>query len=390
MDKIVLKRGKESSVLRRHPWVFSGACYGVDGDPKEGDIVQVLDSEHRSLGFGHFQENGSITVRILSFNDEPNQDFWNRRIQEAWNLRLDLDLLCDENNCFRWIHGEGDGLPGLIVDFYAGNAIVQCHSSGMYKSIAAIKEALLAAYPDLKSIYHKSSDTLSPSSGINPKDEYIHGAAEVPVIVKEHGNDFNIDWVSGQKTGFFIDQRENRDLLAKYSKAKKVLNTFCYSGGFSIYALNAGATYVLSLDASKKAIDLTNENIKLIDKTDKHESVVADAMEYLKSMSTDYDVIILDPPAFAKKRQSRHKAVQGYKRLNKMALKSIKPGGILFTFSCSQVVDKELFTRTIASAAIESGRRIRILHQLHQPADHPINIYHPESEYLKGLVLRVD
>lgn len=390
MDKIVLKRGKESSVLRRHPWVFSGACYGVDGDPKEGDIVQVLDSEHRSLGFGHYQENGSITVRILSFSVEPNQDFWNKRIKEAWNLRVELNLLSDEDNCFRWIHGEGDGLPGLIVDYYAGNAVVQCHSSGMYKSINAIKEALLSANPDLKSIYHKSSDTLSPSSGIEVKDEYIHGGAAVPVLIKEHGNDFNIDWESGQKTGFFIDQRENRALLAKYSNGKKVLNTFCYSGAFSIYALNAGAQHVVSLDASKKAIDLTNENIKLIAKTDKHESVVADAMDYLKSLSNDYDVIVLDPPAFAKKRQSRHKAVQGYKRLNKMAFKNIKAGGILFTFSCSQVVDKELFTRTIASAAIESGRRVRILHQLHQPSDHPINIYHPESEYLKGLVLRVD
>jgi 23S rRNA (cytosine1962-C5)-methyltransferase len=390
MDKIVLKRGKESSVLRRHPWVFSGACYGVDGDPEEGDVVQVLDSEHRSLGFGHYQENGSITVRILSFTDEPDQSFWNKRIQEAWNLRLDLELLNDENNCFRWIHGEGDGLPGLIVDYYNGNAVVQCHSSGMYKSMAAIKQALLVTSPDLKSIYHKSSDTLSPGSGIEANDEYIHGSAKVPVLVKECGNDFKINWESGQKTGFFIDQRENRILLAKYSNAKKVLNTFCYSGAFSVYALNAGAKHVVSLDASKKAIDLTNENIDLIDKKDIHESVVADAMEYLKSMANDFDVVVLDPPAFAKKRQSRHKAVQGYKRLNKMALKSIKPGGILFTFSCSQVVDKELFTRTIASAAIESGRRIRILHQLHQPADHPINIYHPESEYLKGLVLRVD
>lgn len=390
MDKIVLKRGKEASVLRRHPWVFSGACYGVDGDPKEGDVVQLLDANHQILAYGHYQSAGSITVRLLSFDEAPTAAFWLKKIKSAWELRLELGLLSETNNCFRWIHGEGDGLPGLIVDYYNGNAVVQCHSSGMYRSLNEIKQALLDTNPELKSIYHKSSDTLSASSGIVPTDEYLHGEATVPVLVSENGNQFKIDWETGQKTGFFIDQRENRKLLSQYARDKKILNTFCYSGGFSVYAINAEAKEVVSLDVSKKAIDLTNENVNLIDFSYKHESVIADAMEYLKSMANDFDVIVLDPPAFAKKRQSRHKAVQGYKRLNKMALRHIKKGGVLFTFSCSQVVDKDLFTKTIASAAIESGREIRILHQLHQPADHPINIYHPESEYLKGLVLRVD
>jgi 23S rRNA (cytosine1962-C5)-methyltransferase len=286
------------------------------------------------------------------------------------------------------VHGEGDNLPGLIIDFYAGVAVIQCHSIGMFYSVDLIAEALKTVLgDDLIAIYSKSSDTLKK----DVEDKYLFGSCETPHLALENGVKFNIDWINGQKTGFFIDQRENRLLLAKYSKNKKVLNTFCYSGGFSLLALKNGANEVHSLDSSKKAIALTDDNIKLNEFEDKHTSIVADAMEYMKDLQKEeYDIIILDPPAFAKHRDKRHKAIQGYKRLNAHTIRQVKPGGIIFTFSCSQVVDKFLFTNTVIAAAIEAGRNVRILEQLHQPSDHPINAFHPEGEYLKGLVIQVD
>jgi 23S rRNA (cytosine1962-C5)-methyltransferase len=287
------------------------------------------------------------------------------------------------------VHGEGDSLPGLVVDFYNGTAVVQCHSLGMYANIEHISNGLIAVLgKSLKAVYSKSSDTLPQRADI--VDAYVHGKCETPHIAKEHGVSLSIDWVTGQKTGFFIDQRENRFLLGKYSEGKKVLNTFCYSGGFSLLALKHGASLVHSLDSSKKAIVLTEENVRINGFEDRHGSIVADTMEYMKDLPEDYDIIILDPPAFAKHREKRHKAIQGYKRLNAHAIRQIKPGGIIFTFSCSQVVDKYLFNNTIIAAAIEAGRNVRILEQLHQPADHPINAFHPEGEYLKGLVIQVD
>jgi 23S rRNA (cytosine1962-C5)-methyltransferase len=348
----------------------------------------VYDSKKRFLANGHFQ-NATIAIRILSFeNIEVNQDFFNHKIGEAIELRKDLGLFSKDNSICRLIHGEGDGLPGLIIDFYAGVTVVQCHSIGMYQSLEWINNALqVNLKKELKAVYAKSSDTLQNKDNI--KDEFVFGNVELPHLAKENGIVFSIDWIKGQKTGFFIDQRENRALLGKYAQSKKILNTFCYSGGFSLSALQAGAKEVHSLDSSKKAIELTDENIALNNFKGKHKSIVADAMEYLKTLDNSYDIIVLDPPAFAKHRDKRHQAIQGYKRLNEMAIKSIKSGGIIFTFSCSQVVDKYLFTNTIIAAAISSGRNIRILEQLHQPADHPINAFHPEGEYLKGLVIQV-
>jgi 23S rRNA (cytosine1962-C5)-methyltransferase len=300
-----------------------------------------------------------------------------------------MNLLREDNSICRLIHGEGDSLPGLIVDYYNGVAVIQCHSIGMYRSLSYISEGLQAALGnELKAVYSKSSDTLPER--IESQDGYVFGTFEVPHNALENGVSFAIDWINGQKTGFFIDQRENRELLGKYAKGKKVLNTFCYSGGFSLLALKNGASLVHSLDSSKKAIELTNANIALNNWTEQHASIVADAMEYMKALEEDYDIIVLDPPAFAKHRDKRHKAIQGYKRLNAHAIRQIKPGGLIFTFSCSQVIDKNIFTNTIIAAAIEAGRNVRILEQLHQPADHPINAFHPEGEYLKGLVIAVD
>jgi 23S rRNA (cytosine1962-C5)-methyltransferase len=304
-------------------------------------------------------------------------------------LRKNLNLLTETNTICRLIHGEGDSLPGLIVDFYQGVAVVQCHSIGMFTSIPAIVEGLKKVFgAELTAIYSKSSDTLPNRAEV--EDEYVYGTCETPHLALEHGVKLHIDWVTGQKTGFFIDQRENRNLLGKYSHGKKVLNTFCYSGGFSLLAIKNGASLVHSLDSSKKAIQLTEENVTLNDFQEKHASIVADAMEYMKDLPEDYDIIVLDPPAFAKHREKRHKAIQGYKRLNAHAIRQIKPGGLIFTFSCSQVVDKSMFTNTVIAAAIEAGRNVRIIEQLHQPADHPINAFHPEGEYLKGLVIQVD
>ncbi|UKN02635.1 class I SAM-dependent rRNA methyltransferase [Paracrocinitomix mangrovi] len=392
MLTVRIKPGKDKSIIRKHPWIFSGAIKELDQSIKEGDWVEVIANKGRKLGIGHYS-GGSIAVRMLSF-DEVNDiaQMYFDKIKSAYDLRSSLGLTDNsETNIYRLVHAEGDYLPGLIIDHYADNLVVQCHSSGMYNDIEHIKNALVKVYGDkLKSIYLKSQSTLPKDTVNYMGDQFIHGEVEVPLVAKEYGNKFYINWITGQKTGFFIDQRENRALLAKYSKGKKVLNTFCYSGGFSIFALNNEATLAHSLDASQKAIDLTDENVALADFDKKrHESIVADTMEFIKDLKEDYDIIILDPPAFAKHRSAKHNAVQGYKRLNAHAMRQIKPGGIIFTFSCSQVIDKVLFTNTIIAAAIAAEREVRILEQLHQPADHPINAAHPEGEYLKGLVIQV-
>lgn len=387
MDQIVqLRKQKLQSVLRRHPWIFSGAISSNYEDFDNGDIVTVVDHHDNFLARGHFQ-HATIAVRVLTFEDQAiDQTFFDQRIAKALDLRDKLGLFSEVNNICRIVHGEGDNLPGLIIDHYNGVCVIQCHSIGMYHSIEMIAEALKHAFGErLTAVYSKSSDTLKKEV----EDKYLFGSCEMPHVAMENGIKYNIDWINGQKTGFFIDQRENRSLLGKYAKNKKVLNTFCYSGGFSLSALNSGAELAHSLDSSKKAIQLTDDNIALNGFT-KHKSIVADAMEYMKELEEDYDIIILDPPAFAKHRDKRHKAVQGYKRLNAHTIRQIKPGGIIFTFSCSQVIDKALFTNTVIAAAIEAGRNVRILEQLHQPADHPINAFHPEGEYLKGLVIQVD
>jgi 23S rRNA (cytosine1962-C5)-methyltransferase len=379
---------KTQSIERRHPWIFSGALKKMPEDVADGQVVAVLDSRGNELAKGHFN-HGSIAVRVLTFENEAiDQAFFTKRITNAVALRKLLNLFRTDNSICRLIHGEGDELPGLVVDFYGGVAVIQCHSFGMYQQIDLIVEALKSALPnELIAIYNKSSDTLPKREQII--DGYLFGTCETPHIALENGVKYNIDWINGQKTGFFIDQRENRALLAKYSRDKKILNTFCYSGGFSLAALKNGANEVHSLDSSKKAIELTDNNILLNDLVDKHTSIVADAMVYIRETGEDFDIVILDPPAFAKHRDKRHQAVQGYKRLNAMAMSHIRPGGLLMTYSCSQVVDKSLFTHTIIAAAIESGRSVRILEQLHQPADHPINAFHPEGEYLKGLLVQV-
>ena len=389
LTQVELLPSKMQTIERKHPWIFSGALRRMPENLPDGEVIQVVDKHKNVLAIGHFN-HGSIAVRVLAFsNISIDQEFYDQRIQNAVDLRLNLNLLSADNNIFRIVHGEGDELPGLIVDFYNGVAVIQCHSVGMWKHIDLISKALQNALKDkLVAIYHKSKETLPRR--VESTDEYLFGEVEVPHIAHENGVAYNINWISGQKTGFFIDQRENRSLLAHYSTNKKILNTFCYSGGFSCAALNNGAAEVHSLDSSKKAIELTDANVELNKFTAPHQSIVADAMSFIRDLGESYDIIILDPPAFAKHRDKRHQAVQGYKRLNAMAMQHIKPGGLLMTYSCSQVVDKTLFTNTIIAAAIESGRSVKILHQLHQPADHPINAFHPEGEYLKGLMLQVN
>lgn len=390
MEKEVrIAKAKLHSILRRHPWIFSGAITNDTSSFEDGDLVRVTDHKGNTIGYGHFQ-HATIAVRVLTLEDRPiDQEFFNERIHNAISVRNNCNLYREDNNIMRLVHGEGDSLPGLIIDYYNKVAVIQCHSIGMYRSLDMIKEALIQTLDEeLDAIYSKSSDTL-PEREEN-EDGYIYNGCITPHTATEYGVDYHIDWVTGQKTGFFIDQRENRALLGKYAQGKKVLNTFCYSGGFSLSALYNGAELVHSLDSSKKAIELTNANVELNGFGERHASIVADAMQYMKELQEDYDIIVLDPPAFAKHRDKRHKAVQGYKRLNAHAIRQIKPGGIIFTFSCSQVVDKVLFTNTIIAAAIEAGREVRILEQLHQPADHPINAFHPEGEYLKGLVIQVD
>jgi 23S rRNA (cytosine1962-C5)-methyltransferase len=389
LKNVQIKKGKEQSLLRKHPWVFSGAIFSDVSTIEDGEVVMVEDHKGIFLAVGHFQQ-ATISVRVLCFEfQEIDQNFFNEAIGNAVQLRLSLGLLNENNTIFRVCHGEGDNLPGLIIDFYNGVAVIQCHSIGMFRSVDFISKALQKALDkELIAVYSKSSDTLPER--IESKDKYLFGNCETPHLAKENSVQYQIDWVKGQKTGFFIDQRENRALLGKYSFGKKVLNTFCYSGGFSLQALNQNASLVHSLDSSKKAIELTEANLEINKFPGLHASVTADAMDYMKELKEDYDIIVLDPPAFAKHRDKRHQAIQGYKRLNAHAIRQIKSGGLIFTFSCSQVVDKYLFTNTIIAAAIEAGRNVRILEQLHQPADHPINAFHPEGEYLKGLVIQVD
>lgn len=380
--RIVLKRGREQSLLRFHPWVFSGAIQQVEGNPSDGDWVEVADSSQRVLAVGHFQK-GSITVRVLHFGSLLPPRLYMEKLEKAFLLRKLVRT--SATTCWRLAHGEGDGLPGLIIDFYAGVAVMQAHSAGMHADRHAITAALKGAMGDeLAAVYYKP--LIPGSSG-----EYLLGMAAVPHAVSEHGHAFLVDWEEGQKTGFFLDQRENRSRLASYAAGRKVLNTFCYTGGFSVYALRAGAHLVHSVDASAKAIDMTRRNIEANGfLPPQHESFVADTFDFLKEKKDLYEVIILDPPAFAKHKDARHQAMKGYQRLNAEAMRCIAPGGILFTFSCSQVVDRQLFYDTVVSSAIQSGRTIRVLEHLSQPADHPVSIYHPEGEYLKGLVLFVE
>ncbi len=389
--KLILQKGKEVSLFRKHHWVFSGALAKKEEGIQNGDLVSVYSSKNDFLGIGHYAL-GSIMVRIISFEERAiDSTFWTEKIRAAHAVREALHLTQQkETTVYRLVHGEGDGLPGLIIDYYNGTAVIQAHHIGMHQHLQAITEALRAVYgKQLKGVYDKSGETLPKAEAV-PSNEWLWGKAETD-LVKEYGAAYKIDWEKGQKTGFFIDQRENRKLVASYSKGKKVLNTFCYSGGFSVLALQEGAAEVHSVDISQKAIDLTEENVALnAGFKGKHQSIVADVVKYIREIGDDFDLIILDPPAFAKSLKARHNAVQAYKRLNAEALRKIKPGGILFTFSCSQVVDKRLFANTITAAALESKRNVRILHQLSQPADHPINCFHPETEYLKGLVLYVE
>ncbi len=391
IPEIRLKKGKEISLRRRHHWVFSGAIASRGHSLNAGDLVRVVSFKNDFLGLGHFAK-GSIMVRIISFEDlEINQEFWDQKLSSAINHRSKIGLLeSKETNVFRLVHGEGDGIPGLIIDYYNGTAVMQCHDPALLQYRNSIAKALDSNLGDrLKGVYDKSKDVL-PKEFRNGENGFILGEPKTD-LVSEHGAKYKIDWEKGQKTGFFIDQRENRALLGEYSKDKKVLNTFCYSGAFSVMSLLAGASEVHSVDISESAIQLTEENFQLNPEIKgNHKSIQADVVKYIREIGDDFDVIVLDPPAFAKNMKARHNAVQAYKRLNLEALKKIKKGGILFTFSCSQVVDKALFRNTIVAAALESKRTIKILHQLSQPADHPVNIYHPETEYLKGLVLYVD
>lgn len=392
MNKIILKPGKDRSVFRFHPWIFSGAIANTEGNLQEGNLVKVYNSEQRYLATGHCQI-GSIAVRILTFEEENiDYNFWKKRIENACQMRKAIGITnSSTNNVFRLIHGEGDHLPGLIVDYYAGVAVVQFHTVGMFLEKENITRALREVLGNkITAIYNKSESTLPYKAAIEPKNGYLYGKAENFIAI-ENGLKFNVDWLEGQKTGFFIDQRENRSLLEKYAKDKNVLNMFCYTGGFSFYAMRGGAEVVHSVDSSAKAISLTNKNVELNFPGDlRHKAFAEDAFKYLEKMGSNYDLIILDPPAFAKHKNVLRNALQGYRKLNAIAFEKIKPGGILFTFSCSQVVSKENFRLAVFSAAAQSGRSVRILHQLTQPADHPVNIYHPEGEYLKGLVLYVE
>ncbi len=388
--RVILKRGKEESLKRFHPWVFSGAIARMD-KVEEGDLVTVYDHEGNLIGNGHFQI-GSIAVRILSFDDtEIDGNFFLSRLCEAYKMRQALGLLRPDNNAFRLVHGEGDFLPGLVIDIYGTTAVMQAHSPGMHFARHLIADAL-TQLPDgvVKNVYYKSETTLPYKAQLDPQNTYIKGAFDSDVAM-ENGLKFHVDWLKGQKTGFFVDQRENRALLEHYAKDRRVLNMFCYTGGFSFYALRGGAELVHSVDSSAKAISLTDANVELnFPDCERHQSFAVDAFKYLDEMTTSYNLIILDPPAFAKHKSALRNALIGYRKLNAKAFEKIEPGGILFTFSCSQAVNKEQFRLAVFSAAAMSKRKVRILHQLTQPADHPINIYHPEGEYLKGLVLYVE
>lgn len=391
--RVILKKGKEDSLRRFHPWIFSGAIHHIEGKPEEGEIVDVFTSDGSFIAKGHIQI-GSIAVRVLSFKEEPiDLAFWKGRLSIAYNLRISIGLANNPlNNTYRLVHGEGDNLPGLIIDVYNKTAVMQAHSVGMHLHRKEIAEALSQVMGDgIENIYYKSETTLPYKAQLEQENGFLKGG-EDDNIAMEHGLRFRVDWLKGQKTGFFVDQRENRALLEKYSEGRSVLNMFCYTGGFSFYALRGGAKIVHSVDSSAKAIELTNTNVELNFPNDaRHSAYAEDAFKFLDNMGNDeYDLIILDPPAFAKHKAALHNALAGYRKLNAKAFEKIKPGGILFTFSCSQVVTKDNFRAAVFSAAAQTGRSVRILHQLTQPADHPVNIYHPEGEYLKGLVLYVE
>ncbi|MBF1427885.1 class I SAM-dependent rRNA methyltransferase [Hoylesella nanceiensis] len=389
---VYLKKGKEESLKRFHPWVFSGAIASGTGSLNEGDVVRVCTASGAFIAVGHYQI-GSIAVRVLSFKDIViDEEFWKSRLHSALEVRLALDVVDKpNNNTYRLVHGEGDNLPGLIVDCYGETAVMQAHSVGMHCERNAIAKALVEVLDGrIKNVYYKSDTTLPFKADLNQENGFLIGG-ETDCTTLENGLTFKVDWLKGQKTGFFIDQRENRSLLEQYSKNRSVLNMFCYTGGFSVYAMRGQAELVHSVDSSAKAIDITRENIAAnFEDTTKHEAFCEDAFKYLDANDKKYDLIILDPPAFAKHRAALKNALKGYTRLNAKGFETIKSGGILFTFSCSQIVTKDQFRNAVFTAAAQSGRKVRILHQLHQPADHPINIYHPEGEYLKGLVLYVE
>ncbi len=389
---VLLRRGKEESLKRFHPWIFSGAVMRLEGAPEEGDVVSVLDSQGGFLCRGHWQA-GSIAVRVLTFADEPiDGSFWRKRLKGALDVRVAVGLAGSEaGDTYRLVHGEGDCLPGLVIDMYGKTAVMQAHSVGMHVSREQIAEALAQVMGTrLESIYYKSETTLPVKAAIDGGDGFLLGESHTD-IATENGLRFHIDWLKGQKTGFFVDQRENRSLLERYACGRSVLNMFCYTGGFSVYALRGGARLVHSVDSSGKAVELVRANVELNFPGDtRHEAYAEDAFRFLDGMATPYDLVVLDPPAFAKHRDAVRNALRGYTRLNAKAMEKIAPGGILFTFSCSQAVSKEQFRTAVFTAATLAHRQARILHQLHQPADHPVNIYHPEGEYLKGLVLYVD
>lgn len=391
--KVYLKPGKEESLKRFHPWVFSGAIAKVEGEPEEGEVVDVYTSKKEFVACGHFQI-GSIAVRVLTFRQEViDRDFWKRRLDVAKDLRRALGVLGNpNNNTYRLVHGEGDNLPGLIIDVYDHTAVMQAHSAGMHVYRMEIADALSEVMGDVvQHIYYKSETTLPFKADLLATENGFIKGGSPENIAMENGLKFHVDWLKGQKTGFFVDQRENRSLLERYAKGRNVLNMFCYTGGFSFYAMRGGANLVHSVDSSAKAIDLTNENVELNFPGDpRHQAFAEDAFKFLDRMGDQYDLIILDPPAFAKHRDALRNALRGYTKLNAKAFEKIRPGGILFTFSCSQVVSKENFRNAVFTAAAQSGRSVRILHQLTQPGDHPVNIYHPEGEYLKGLVLYVE
>jgi 23S rRNA (cytosine1962-C5)-methyltransferase len=389
---IYLKSGKEESLKRFHPWIFSGAINHIDDGIKNGDIVRVITKNGDFIAVGHYQV-GTITVRVLSFDDiEIDDNFWKERLLSALNMRINIGVADNvNNNTYRLVHGEGDNLPGLVIDCYEETAVMQAHSIGMHQCRFEIaKQLLLVMDSRIKNVYYKSDTTLPNNNELEQENGFIYGKSEDNRAI-ENGLIFHVDWLKGQKTGFFVDQRENRKLLEHYSNGKTILNMFCYTGGFSVYAMRGGAKIVHSVDSSAKAIDLTNKNIEMNFPNDtRHTSFCDDAFKFLDTADKIYDLIILDPPAFAKHRSALHNALKGYTRLNVKAFELIKPGGIIFTFSCSQVVTKDNFRNAVFTAAAQAGRTVRILHQLHQPADHPINIYHPEGEYLKGLVLYVE
>ena len=398
MTRIILKKGRDESLRRFHPWVFSGAVSQIVGQPSEGDVVGVFSQDGSFLGYGHYQI-GSIAVRMLSFSGEDvlGPDFWVNMLHRALQVRQAAGLTDnDGTNCYRLVHGEGDGLPGLIIDWYDGVCVLQAHSVGMFRAKGAICDALKSLFGEsLKAVYDKSSGTAPFKAGLDLVDGYLYkaeGFSDDEQIVLENGNKFLVNWTEGQKTGFFLDQRENRDLVGRYSKGRNVLNLFCYTGGFSVYALHEGAIHVDSVDSSRKAMDMVSRNMDLngFDPST-HSEVCGDAIDFLRDVPEHkYDLIIVDPPAFAKHRGALNNALRAYQRLNAAAISKVAPGGLVFTFSCSQVVDKEAFALAVFSAAAQTGRSVRILDRLNQPADHSVNIYHPEGEYLKGLLLYVE